>query len=92
MYFEYGEKETACLMSKDARLAAVIKQIGHIYREVDELQSFGMTFRKAEYIKSFSLKVVNGEFDLGAVSRMPDKDAISALSSIKGIGVRASAL
>lgn len=133
MYFEYGEKETAYLISKDEKLAAVIKQIGHIYREVDtdlfssvvhhiigqqistkaqqtvwhrmmesygeitpekvanasvdELQSFGMTFRKAGYIKSFSLKAVNGEFDLGAVSKMPDKDAISVLSSIKGVGV-----
>ena len=30
----------------------------------DELQSLGMTFRKASYIKDFSEKVISGEFDL----------------------------
>ena len=54
---------------------------------VNELQSFGMTFRKAEYIKDFSGKILAGEFDLGAVAEMPDADAITALSSLKGIGV-----
>ena len=52
-----------------------------------ELQSFGMTFRKAEYIKDFSQKILNSEFDLGAVEQMPDADAIAVLSSIKGIGI-----
>lgn len=28
---------------------------------IDKLQSLGMTFRKAEYIKDFSLKIINGE-------------------------------
>lgn len=51
------------------------------------LQSFGMTFKKAEYITDFSQKVVANEFDLDAVSQMPDEDAIKALSSLKGIGV-----
>ena len=53
----------------------------------DELQSFGMTFRKAEYIKDFSRKIVRGEFDLDAVEHMSDADAIKALSGLKGIGV-----
>lgn len=51
------------------------------------LQSFGMTFKKAEYIMDFSQKVVENEFDLDAVSQMPDEDAIKVLSSLKGIGV-----
>lgn len=51
------------------------------------LQSFGMTFKKAEYITDFSQKVAANEFDLDAVSQMPDEDAIKALSSLKGIGV-----
>lgn len=52
-----------------------------------QLQSFGMTFRKAEYITDFAKKVHDGAFDLQAVSKMPDEEAIKALSSLKGIGV-----
>jgi len=35
MYFNYGEKETEYLRSKDKKLAEVIDRIGHIYRPVD---------------------------------------------------------
>lgn len=55
--------------------------------DVAELQSLGMTFRKAEYIQDFARKVQNGEFDLQHVTQMPDADAIRELSSLKGIGV-----
>ena len=61
------------------------KSIGNA--SIDELQSLGMTFRKAEYIKNFSLKVINGEFDLAAVESMSDADAVTALASLKGIGI-----
>lgn len=56
-------------------------------RSVEQLQSLGMTFRKAEYIKDFCRKVLSGEFDLKAVETMSDEDAIAALTSLKGIGV-----
>lgn len=52
----------------------------------EELQSLGMSLRKAEYIKDFADKIVNGEFDLQAVEQLPDEEAIAALSSLKGIG------
>ena len=55
--------------------------------EISKLQSLGMTFRKAEYIKDFAGKVQSGAFDLESVSRLPDSDAIKMLASIKGIGV-----
>ncbi len=51
------------------------------------LQSLGMTFKKAEYITDFADKIICGQFDLDAVAQMPDDDAITALSSLKGIGV-----
>ena len=54
---------------------------------VPKLQGLGMTFRKAEYITDFSEKVHTGAFNLDAVERMRDEDAIRALSSLKGIGV-----
>lgn len=53
----------------------------------NELQAFGMTFRKASYIKDFAEKVRSGEFDLDGVAKLPDEDAIAALASLKGIGV-----
>ena len=36
--------------------------------DISELQSFGMTFRKAEYIQDFAEKVQGGEFDLQRIS------------------------
>ena len=52
-----------------------------------QLQSLGMTFRKADYIRDFAGKVHSGEFDLDAVYHMSDSDAIRALSALRGIGV-----
>lgn len=54
---------------------------------VSNLQALGISFRKAEYITDFARKVHTGEFNIEAVSQMSDTDAISALSSLKGIGV-----
>ena len=53
----------------------------------EELQTCGMTFRKAEYILDFTDQVVSGQFDLAAVAAMDDAEAIAALSRLKGIGV-----
>lgn len=53
----------------------------------DELQSCGITFRKAEYMLDFAEKVQSGDFDIDALRQMDDADAIKALSSLKGIGV-----
>lgn len=55
--------------------------------ELSALQAAGMTFRKAAYIKDFAEKVGGGAFDLEAVARLPDDEAIRALSALKGIGV-----
>ena len=54
---------------------------------VCKLQALGITFRKAEYITDFAQKVCSGAFDLKAVERLPNNEAILALSSLKGIGV-----
>ena len=47
---------------------------------VPRLQALGMTFRKAEYITDFAEKVHSGAFDLDAVERRPDGDAIRELA------------
>ena len=53
---------------------------------IDELQSCGTTFKKADYIKRFADKVASGEFDIDAVEHMSDAEAIATLSSLDGIG------
>ncbi len=53
----------------------------------EELQSIGMTFKKAEYILDFCEKIVDGSFNLEALEDMSDEEVIDALSSLKGIGV-----
>ena len=42
--------------------------------------------RKVEYVKDFAAKVASGEFDIDALSGLPDAEVIAALSSLKGIG------
>ena len=54
---------------------------------VEKLQSYGMTFRKAEYITDFALKIINSEFDLDGIWSKSDNEAIAELVSLKGIGV-----
>lgn len=53
----------------------------------EQLQSFGITFRKAEYLMDFSKKVQNNEFDLEDLRQKSDGDIIKVLVSLKGIGV-----
>lgn len=53
---------------------------------VEELQAFGMTYGKAGYIRDFALRVQDGSFDIAAVERMGDDEAIEALASLRGVG------
>lgn len=53
----------------------------------ERLQALGMSWRKVDYILDFALKVKRQEFDLQAVEQMSDEQAISSLSSLRGIGV-----
>lgn len=53
----------------------------------EELQSLGISFRKAGYIKNFTTKVVEEQFDIASLKDKTDEEVISELSSLKGIGV-----
>ena len=52
----------------------------------EELKSVGISYRKAGYIKDFSQKIVNGEFDIASLNDMSDDEAIEKLVSLKGVG------
>ena len=53
----------------------------------DKIQSFGTTFKKADYILAFAERVHDGTVDIAAVEQMPDDDAIAALVTLPGVGV-----
>ena len=55
---------------------------------VEKPQSFGMTFRKAEYITDFARKIENGEFDPRVSGRGRTMRPSGELSGLKGVGVR----
>lgn len=51
-----------------------------------ELQSFGLSFRKVEYIKNIATKVQTKELDLVKLKTLSDADVCTELSTLKGIG------
>ena len=53
---------------------------------LDELQKFGITFKKAAYIKSIAQKVISGEFVITALHTMSDSEVCAKLSELDGIG------
>lgn len=54
---------------------------------VDELQKFGISFKKAEYISVAANKVHSGELVLETLHEMDDAKIIEVLSALPGIGV-----
>lgn len=53
----------------------------------DRIKSFGMTYRKADYILDFSRQAESKAFDGEAVANLDDQGAIRALTALKGIGI-----
>ena len=54
---------------------------------LDKLQKFGITFKKAAYIKSVTQKIITNEFDINSLHSMSDKEVCAKLSELDGIGV-----
>lgn len=52
-----------------------------------ELQSFGISFRKAAYLRSIAEQVASGAFDLAALADMDDEAVTRALVTLDGVGV-----
>ncbi len=53
----------------------------------DELQQFGLSFRKVSYIKNSTERVLSGELDLDGLSTLSDDEVRQRLSALPGIGV-----
>lgn len=52
----------------------------------DELQKFGITFKKAAYIQSAARKIISGEFNIQELATMSDEGVCDKLSELDGIG------
>ena len=52
----------------------------------EELRGFGISFRKAAYIKNAAAKAESGAFDFAAIAGMSDADAVAKLCELDGIG------
>lgn len=70
----------------------VIERFGEItpsrldQASLEEVQSCGMSFRKAEYVKGIAAACANGDLDLERLKTLTDEEVVKALSSLKGIG------
>lgn len=53
----------------------------------EELQSFGITFKKVDYIRAAAQKVISGEFDIQSLEGMDDREVCAKLSALDGVGV-----
>lgn len=69
------------------------REIGQITPEsicslsVEGLQKFGITFKKAEYIKKAAGKVIDGSLDIERLESMSDGEVCAELIKLDGIGV-----
>ncbi len=52
----------------------------------EALQSFGITFKKAGYIREAAQKIASDEFDIQSLSSMDDASVCAKLSELDGIG------
>lgn len=55
--------------------------------EKETLQRFGITFKKAEYIKEAAKKVVNGDLDIEKLKSLQDNEVCKELVKLDGIGI-----
>ena len=55
--------------------------------EISEIQSCGMSHRKAGYIKGIADAALNGEVDFKTLHLMTDTEIIKKLSALHGVGV-----
>jgi len=54
---------------------------------VEHLQGFGITFKKAGYIKNASEKILSGQLDIESLRDKPDAEVCKELSALDGVGI-----
>ena len=56
-------------------------------RDDEEMRAWGLSRQKRSYARALAEAITGGTLDLARVGRMPDADAITALVTVRGIGV-----
>ena len=54
---------------------------------LEKLQSFGLSFRKAGYIKGIADVVLSKEFNIEELNELSDEEVCKRLSALKGLGI-----
>ena len=54
---------------------------------LEKIQRFGITYKKAGYIKSIAQKILTNEFNINSLISMSDKEVCATLSKLNGVGV-----
>ncbi|MDO5484618.1 MAG: DNA-3-methyladenine glycosylase 2 family protein [Desulfovibrionaceae bacterium] len=54
--------------------------------EAEALRGYGLSARKAGYMKEAAARIVHGELDLAALHSLPDEAVCAALTSLPGVG------
>lgn len=55
--------------------------------ELDAIQACGMPHKRASYIKSIAQAALSGQVDFAGLANLEDKEIISQLSALPGIGI-----
>lgn len=72
-----------------ARLENLVEKVtakNILKKSIEELQSCGLSFRKAGYINGIAAAVASGNLDLKGLSSLSDDDVIAELMKLKGLG------
>lgn len=78
-------QETVWKRIKDGLSEITPEKVGECTKE--ELQSFGISFRKAEYIKTAADRVLSGSLDLERLKEAGDEQVKNELTKLPGVGV-----
>ncbi len=84
---QISAKAAATVWSRVATRCAPISPGRLATLAVEEIQSCGMSMRKAGYIRDSARAIERGEVDLSALPALEDQVVIERLSSLPGIGV-----
>ena len=83
---QISSKAAATVCHKLLELSNMEASILHAL-SVEEIQSCGMSMRKAGYIKGIAASVVNKTVDFNALKDKTDEEIIKALTILNGVGV-----
>ncbi len=54
---------------------------------IEELQEYGISFRKANYIHSAAQEIITGNLDLNLLHNLSDKEVCAKLTKLNGVGI-----